>query len=67
MRKPIEIKEGDVKELKELFDDIYGRKFGPLLFNTAIGDVADGAAVAVVLSKVNEILQMLRDANVISE
>ena len=67
MRKPIELKTGSIKELNELFDDIYGRKFNPLLFNTAIDDLAGGASAATIVTKVNEILAMLRNANVILE
>ena len=64
MRKPIELKTASIKELNELFDDIYGRKFNPLLFNDSIDDVG-GVGNADLIAKVNEILEMLRSANVI--
>jgi hypothetical protein len=65
VRKPIELKTASIKELNELFDDIYGRKFNPLLFNTAIDDLAVGASLADVVTKVNEVLAMLRTANIL--
>ena len=73
MRKPVELKELDLKVLQELFDDIYGR-FGLALNNTAIADLDQNisagyveAEVQAISDKVDAVLAMLRTAKIISE
>jgi len=69
MRKPVELKDLDLRVLQELLDDIYN-KFGLLFYNTAVADIDVSGMAGDALTnanKVNSILAMLRTAGILSE
>lgn len=69
MRKPVELKELDLRILQELFDDVYNR-LGVLLYNTSIDDIDVSGMSGDALTnanKINELLASLRTASLLSE